>query len=254
MINNKLIFSQFVRDVNSVTCQFLTFYSNTVEGQNITTTPKWVGVNGIRKIFADTSSALDTISQNSRTAFTNTNWTQTDPAKFENLLDQSYQKFSSRSLTNRNPAASKKSAATIVPLYISNYGAYTKANTLLNTVYQEFSTKIKFSITLVDQAKEYSRTISDNSQSIKDTITNIDTSLKPLSDAFTNLEKDVINQWIDYVIIIFLPIFNTKKFIPFFLIITASSFIKNINLYILKNSKSLSTIAQSTAFWLFTLF
>ena len=189
-----------MRDANSVTCQFLTFYSNTVEGQNITTTPKWIGVTGIRKIFAETSSALDTISQNSKTAFTNTTWTTSDPANFESLLDTTYNKFSSRSLTNRNPAASKKSAAKIVPIYISNYGTYTKANTLLNLVYQEFTTKIKYSITLIDQAKEYSKTISDNSQSIKNTISSIDTSLKPLSDAFANLEKDVINQWIDYVI------------------------------------------------------
>lgn len=194
-----------------MTCQFLTFYSNTVEGQNITTTPKWVGVTGIRKIFADTSSALDTISQNSKTAFTDTNWTKSDPQNFESLLDKTYQKFSSRSLTNRNPAASKKSAGVIIPTYISNYGTYTKNNTILNGIYQEFSTKIKYSITLIDQAKEYSKTISDNTQSIKDTISNIDSSLKPLSDTFTKLEKDVINQWIDYVIyflILFINLFE----------------------------------------------
>lgn len=186
--------------MNSVTCQFLTFYSNTLDGQNVTTTPKWVGVNGIKKIFADTNSALDTISQNSKTAFSNTNWTKTDPANFESLLSSTQDKFVSRSLINRNPATSKKSANVIVPLYISNYGAYTKANTLLNYVYQEFSTKIKFSITLVDQAKEFSKTISDNIQSIKDTINSINTSIQPLSDTFTSLEKDIITPWIDYVI------------------------------------------------------
>ena len=91
----------------------------------------------------------------------------------------------------------------IVPLYISNYGAYTKSNSLLNGVYQEFSTKIKYSITLIDQAKDYSQTISDNIQSIKDKINSINTSIQPLSDTFTNLEKDVISQRIDYVIFTF---------------------------------------------------
>lgn len=151
---------------------------------------------------------MDTISQNSKTAFINTNWTKSDPENFESQLDKTYKKFNSRSLVNRNPAATKKSVATIVPLYISNYGAYTKADTLLNFVFQEFSTKIKFSIVLVDQAKEYSKTIADNSQSIKDTIKTIDSGLKPLADSFDNLEKDFVNNWID--IVNFFKIFYKK--------------------------------------------
>jgi hypothetical protein len=194
-------YSKFVKDVNSVSCQFLTFYSNTVDGQNITTTPKWVGVSGIKKIFKDTNSALDVIAQNSRTTFTNTDWTKTDPPKFESLLISTNDKFRSRSIVNSNPAFSKKSASSIIPNYISNYGGYTKSDTLLNAVYQEFSTKIKYSISMVDQAKDYSKTISDNIQSIKDTINSIDTSLEPLTKTFTDLEKDVISQWIDYVIV-----------------------------------------------------
>jgi len=142
---------------------------------------------------------LDKISQNSQTAFQNTSWTQTDPANFESMLNTSYNKFSSRSLTNRNPATSKKSAATIVPLYIKNYGSYYTSNTLLNAIYQEFNTKIKYSISLIDQAKQYSQSISQNSQSIKDTINSINTSLDPLTTSFTDLEKTVINQWMDYV-------------------------------------------------------
>lgn len=156
-------------------------------------------MTGIRKIFADTSSALDTISENSRTAFTNTTWTKTDPENFESQLNSTYEKYAGRSLVNRNPAATKKSLNSIVPLYISNYGVYTKTNTLLNLIFQEFTTKIKFSITLIDQAKEYSKIISDNSQSIKDTINSIDSGLKPIADTFVQLERDVINEWINYV-------------------------------------------------------
>lgn len=158
-----------------------------------------MGINGLNKIFTDTNSALDKIAQNSKTAYTNTNWTKTDPANFESLLNSTYDKFKDRTLTNRNPASSKKSASVIVPIYVSNYGTYKKQNTLLNIVYQEFSTKIKYSITLVDQAKDYSQTVSDNIQSIKDTINSINSSLQPLSDTFTNLEKDILSQWIDYV-------------------------------------------------------
>jgi len=195
-----IYYSAFVKDVNSVTCQFLTFYSNTVEGQNITTTPRWIGVNKIRAVLQETGGALDTIAKNSDTAFSNTSWTESEPPKFEKLLNDTYNVLSTKTLSNRNPAASKKVVSTITPTYISSYGGYTKDKTLLNLIYQEFNTKIKASITYIDSAKNQSKFVSRNVESIKNSINNIDTSMKPLSDAFTTLESTIITQWIDYVI------------------------------------------------------
>lgn len=182
-----------------MTCQFLTFYSNTVNGQNTTSTPRWVGINGIRKIFSDTNSALDTIAQNSNNAFSNTSWTQTDPANFISQLNSTYYMFSGSSLTNRNPAGSKKIVSSIIPTYISNYGQYNKDKTLLNSIYQEFTTKISYSISMIDQAKSYSQMVKNNIQSIKDSINSIDDNLKPLSDTFTTIETNIVDYWINYV-------------------------------------------------------
>jgi hypothetical protein len=188
-----------VKDANSVTCQFLTFYNNTINGENKNSTPRWIGVTGIQGVLSKTSSAIDTVAQNSQTAFQNTQWTTTDPPAFESQLNSTYYKFSSSSLTNYNPANSKKTNQKITPVYISNYGEYSKSGTLLNSVYQEFSLRIKSSITLIDQAKEYSKTISQYSQPIKDQINNINTSLQPLTSTFTKIEDDIIKNWIDYV-------------------------------------------------------
>lgn len=182
-----------------MSCQFLTFYSSTVNGQNTTATPRWVGINGIRKIFSDTNSALDTIAQNSNNAFSNSSWTQTEPANFVSQLNSTYYMFSGITLTNRNPAGSKKFVSSIIPLYISNYGQYNKEKTLLNTIYQEFTSKISYSISMIDQAKSYSQMVTNNIQSIKNIINSINNNLKPLSDTFTTIETNIVDNWINYV-------------------------------------------------------
>lgn len=161
--------------------------------------PRWIGITGIQKVFTDTNAALDTIAQNSNSAFSDTNWTTTDPPQFETALQNTNTKFATRTLVNPNPATSKKAAGTITPIYIKNYGDYKKSNTFLNIIYQEFNLRITASISFVNQAKEYSKTIGQYSSDIKSTITGINSNLQPLTSTFTDLETTVIKNWIDYV-------------------------------------------------------
>ncbi|MFM1913186.1 MAG: hypothetical protein RIR51_1024 [Bacteroidota bacterium] len=188
-------------DTNTVACKFFKFYDDTVNGQNTTVLPKWVGVSGIKTTMQNTITALDKISQNSNSAFSNnTSWTETEPQIFKNNLTSLYNQFSTRTLVNTNPAASLKKSATITPLYISNLGDYQKSGTLLNSIYKEFDLKISASITLIDQAKSYSKEISKYSQPIKDSLNQVITSLTPLETSFTKIETDVLSPWSDIVI------------------------------------------------------
>ena len=147
----------------------------------------------------NTNAALDKIAQNSNNAFDDSSWTETEPKNFQNNLTSVYNQFNTRTLLNTNPAASQKKVATITPVYISNLGDYTKSGTLLYSIYTEFNLKISGSITLIDQAKEYSKEISKYSKPIKDSINTVINSLNPLDEAFDKIETQVIEPWSDIV-------------------------------------------------------
>jgi hypothetical protein len=193
------IFSGFLNSTNSVTCRFFTFVYNTESGQNITSTPRWIGISNIKKTLQNTITALDEISQNSNKAFADSNWTKTEPENFKKNLTNSYVLFSSRSIPNTNPANSLRKVATITPLYISNLGDYQKSGTLLNSIYQEFDTKISVSITLIEQAKTYSNEITKYSQPIKDSLNSVISQFTPLETAFGNINTNFISPWSDLV-------------------------------------------------------
>jgi hypothetical protein len=184
---------------NNITCKFFTFYYNTESGQQISTTPRWIGVKNIKTTLTNTISALDEISKNSNNAFANSNWTKTEPENFKQNLTYTYNLFSTSSIPNTNPASSLKRQVTITPTYISNLGGYQKSGTLLNTIYQEFDKKISASITLIEQAQTYSKEITKYSQPIKDSLNTVVKSLEPLETGFSNINKNVIVPWGDIV-------------------------------------------------------
>ncbi len=69
----------------------------------------------------------------------------------------------------------------------------------MNVIYQEFDGKIKGSITLVNQAKTYSGEIDNNINNIKSSINDIIAKVNEFKTGLEPLEKDVINNTIDYV-------------------------------------------------------
>jgi hypothetical protein len=188
-----------IDSTNNITCKFFTFYYNTESGQQISTTPRWIGVTNIKSTLQNTISGLDEISKNSNNSFNNNNWTKTEPENFKQNLTFTYNLFSTSTIPNSNPATSLKKAVTLTPIYISNLGNYQKSGTLLNSIYQEFDKKISVSITLIDQAQTYSKEITKYSQPIKDSLNTVIKGLEPLETAFNNINKDLIVPWSDIV-------------------------------------------------------
>lgn len=199
MFTNLLIFRAFTNSTNSITCRFYQFYYNTRFGEDIKTTPRWIGISGIKTTLQDTITALDEISKNSNNAFKDSSWTKTEPDEFKKNLTNVYEKFRNSFLTNTNPSASNKKVNAITPTYISNLGNYQKDNTLLNIIYKEFDLKISASITMIDQAKQYSGEINKYSQPIKDSLNKVITGLDPLDNSFNRVDKDVVTPWSDIV-------------------------------------------------------
>lgn len=180
----------------------MTFYSNTLSGENTTITPRWVGIGAIKKTLEDTKVALDNIAKNSNSAFSNnTGWTKTEPDKFRTNLTNTYNQFNDKTIPNYNPAASLKKVNVLKPNYISQLGPYQQEDpvTVLNSVYREFDTKISASISMIDQAQGYSKELNKYNDQIKQSLDSVINSLAPLENAFTDINKNVINPWADIV-------------------------------------------------------
>ncbi len=184
--------------MNGTTCSFLIFYNDVVNGQNVDTTPKWVGISGIKNILTQTGAKIDEISKAYPNAFSSNSWASTDSKNYIDRLTNSYNTFGSRSLNNPNPANSLKGSVTkISPIYIKLFGDYTKANTALNTIYKEFDTKIKFGVTLMDKAKESSSYVNQYTSEIKTTLNDISSKINSFTSSFDQISTSVIDQWID---------------------------------------------------------
>lgn len=97
-------------------------YYNVLNGQNITTTPRWVGTTGIQQRLNDISSALSQISVNTDNVFKNAsnNFINTDPPQFERSLNNLFNTYGQSTLDNPNPANSQKGGVTkVTPIYIT---------------------------------------------------------------------------------------------------------------------------------------
>ena len=198
LIVRKNLIRNFVTGLNGTTCSFLLFYNNVVNGQNVQTTPKWVGITGIKNLLAQTSAKIDEISKAYPNAFSSNNWASTDSKNYMDSLTNSYNTFGTRTLNNPNPANSLKGGVTkITPLYIKLYGDYTKANTALNTIYKEFDTKITFAVTLMDKAKESSSYVNTYTDQIKSTLNDINSKVATFTSSFDEISSSIIDQWID---------------------------------------------------------
>lgn len=166
-------------------------------GQSKNTTPVWIGIQNIQYKLGNTSAALNTIAQNSATAFSNTGWTKTLPNQFITDLQNNYNTYKSSTLKNRNPATSKAGGVTtITPTYIKTYGDYQTQYTALNNIYLEFNTKIQASITAINNAQSYSQQITTSINQIQSNLNNIETQIGTLSSTFETDVGNVLSTWI----------------------------------------------------------
>jgi uncharacterized coiled-coil DUF342 family protein len=156
--------------------------------------PKWIGINGIINKLDDTVTTLQQIADNSDSAFTNADWTNTEPPKFVQRLKDIYTGYKDKTLTNPNPANSLKNGVQkLIPVYINNLGEYTVTNTSLNIIYQDFDTRISVSIDMIDQAKDSAGQIKEKIESIKQVIEDVKNELKKLDDPIKQINDTIID-------------------------------------------------------------
>lgn len=203
-VSDPLNFRQFNKGVNAFTCQLLVFYNDLKNGQNITTTPRWIGIDNTNSKINDTKTALNTIAANSKNLNnTNDTWTTTDPPAFEKMLSNAYSNHSVRTLPNANPVSSQVNSSTISPVFAQTYGNYTNVATLLYPIYQEYQIKINASINLLNQSKSSANSISTYQSGINDKLTSIQNNIGGFNTAIATISNNLIDSMITLVSTIF---------------------------------------------------
>lgn len=160
-----------------------------INGQNVTTVPRWIGINKIASTLKSTTVALNDVVNNAKNiSSTPEPWTQQDPIQFEQNLSYAYSNHTTDTLPNPNPAQSQNNnSQPIIPLYIKDYGNYTRKDTILNAIFKEYDVKINGSITFINQAKLAARNISDYQRDINSALTTASNSISEFSSTFENV-------------------------------------------------------------------
>jgi hypothetical protein len=179
----------------------LLFYNDVVNGQNVTTVPRWIGIEGVSDTLSKTRSALSEIAEEAEKVSTSDDpWIETDPPAFEKKLSEAYNSYRTSSLPRPNPASSQNGGVTtIVPLYVQEYGNYTQSGTILNIIYKEYSTKISASIQFLNQAKGAASSIGTYESQIQDQLQSAQENINTFSSTFDTVEStfdgivDIVN-------------------------------------------------------------
>jgi hypothetical protein len=194
------IFRNFVQAMNGTTCAVMVFYQDTVNGQNSTATPRWIGINEIGNTLDSTLTAIDAIIANGANAFPSSDDDNGSLVDFTNTLDSSYTTFSSSQLNNPNPQPLQAGGITVItPLYINNYGDYQTSGTTLNSIYREFDTKLQASYDIRTTTKGYVTDFTNNANSVKQQVTLIKQAINDFQIPFDSFSDSVVGTWIDVV-------------------------------------------------------
>jgi hypothetical protein len=189
-----------VQAMNGTTCAVMVFYSDTINGQNSTATPRWIGINRLANVLDNTIDALNTIITNGASAFPSSEDDQGTLVDFTDTLTNSYNTYSTSNLTNPNPQVSKSGGVTeILPLYINDYGDYSTAGTTLNSIYEEFNTKLQGSYTLRSDAQSYVSDFQSNANDVTAQLTSVRDGMFNLQTTVNTFSNSVITTWINVV-------------------------------------------------------
>lgn len=110
-----------VQSLKGIGCNLLYLYYDILEGELKTTTPRWIGVNGVVEKLSQTINELEYIKNNYRRTFNriDTNWTENATENFRENLTDLYQNVREDTLSNPNPAASTNGGVSrVTPIYI----------------------------------------------------------------------------------------------------------------------------------------
>jgi hypothetical protein len=188
-----------VQSFNGVGCKFLTLYDNVVNGEQKTTTPKWVGVSPLITKLDQFATQLQSSVEGVKNAATDVSWYDSDTSAFKAKLNDGYNQFWQSTLTNPNPANSLKNGVNVItPIYISRLGSYEKVGADLNLIYAEYNTTISVSVQSISTAQQSADQISKVMQPTIDAIRAVSQSLGDLNLSLKNVQTDVIDKGLGY--------------------------------------------------------
>ena len=172
-------------------CAIFNFFLDLKEGENKTTTPKWIGVDGIMKKFNDLSLTLDSISSNVDKAFENKKGVNSTQANdYYKLLQESYTR---NQFQASNP--NSDSSGLVTPGFVANYGPWDKEGTQTNIFANDFDVNLVGLKAVMDELEQVTRPITDSVSSAKSVFTAATDSLKPLSDSLTSIDSSIVSSF-----------------------------------------------------------
>ena len=186
--------SRLPEKLDASQCSLLRLYLDVKSGELKTTTPKWIGVDGILGKFNDLSASLDTIKANSNNAFKDTSYTSTDQNNYNKFLETSYNNFKGRTTSSPTPNGSSP----FTPGFIANYGPSTTDATTTSNIRQEFAMTIVGTTNSLNSLKGYTTTINDNINSAKGVFTSATDSLTPLKTNIDKIDKDYVTKFVEF--------------------------------------------------------
>lgn len=195
--------------INAVECSFIRFYSDIKNGENTTSVPKWIGIDGVTQKFLDINNALTQVSTNSRNYNPNSNLQNTQ-SNYYGLLDAQYNNNKGLTITNPNPSTST-SSPTVTPAFIQTYGPKDTNLTVLNFIKLEYDINIYGGSILVNNFKTATNELNNNINSIQSGFTSASKTLEPLKNGTSSIYTDYISVVIDRVRLFSIIIFIFRK-------------------------------------------
>lgn len=169
-------------------CSLLKFSIEIQKGENKTTTPKWIGLNGIDSKIKGLISSLETIDNNKQAAFSGiTNNRTVDADGYYQLLENSYvnSKFE---VVSPNPNVNKP----ITPEFINRYGPRTVSNSQLFLFQKDFDMNILGLNMTIQALKDITYQITDNLLSIKNIFTSASKTIETIKESTSTLDNNIV--------------------------------------------------------------
>jgi hypothetical protein len=200
----KFQFRSFVNSVNNFSCSLFNLYLELRNGVNENVIPHWIGVDKIIVAINSTLKEIKNLDTSYASSFSTMDKLNDETEKYVNGLGSFYSTYSKSYLNNSNPASSKRNTEEkIFPNYMDYIGNYTKANTTLNYIFQEYSTNLQSNLDTVQNAEKASRQIQNYNLAIDSLLGGLSSRLTELKTNLDKISEDIISPVANGVIILF---------------------------------------------------
>lgn len=191
--------SDFPTELDNLQCSLYRFYVDTKYGENKTTTPRWIGIDGVYDKLVSLSDALNTVSSNSQNTNYDTSKTSQTQSSYYQLLDTKYSDNSNVQTSNPNP---QSTTASVTPAFIQTWGPKEKNGTTLNLLKLEYDFNILGATQLLQQFQIAKNILNQNIADGRTALLNAANQIKPVSAQFDVFEVNYISKFADNVRII----------------------------------------------------